>query len=286
MSRIDDLTRHISENYLVQISAASGQAGVDVVKEMHPYLRRIFRAVAYESITGRLTVFRSIQNDRPVLDRSSALRLRDIAELAAHHRGTMTLEVVSESEVYLWLREASPESFEDVLSYTFSNVDGEQFWVGQTKVGMPAPVKYPLFGLRLFFGLEEALRRYALDLAYGCHCEILQSVWRDPERLAWLPAPEGRMRDSLAYFLRNALADGTPDIVKEAPVDDRNPVDITIRWADSNRIALIEVKWLGASGQLGMPKFTKIWRAARATKGLRQIANYIDINRARARLFD
>jgi len=102
----------------------------------------------------------------------------------------------------------------------------------------------------------------------------------------WKAGPENGMRRSLYLFLRSTLEDGLPDVHEEAPADEKNPVDITVRWAESNRIALIEVKWLGASGTLNPFGITKRWSESRAKKGLQQLADYIDLTRDRAELFD
>jgi hypothetical protein len=93
----------------------------------------------------------------------------------------------------------------------------------------------------------------------------------------WHAAPETELRRSHYFYLRNHLEGGTADVNEEAPADDKNPVNLTVRWAESNRIGLIEVKWLGASGLLEPPRITKRWPESRARKALKQIADYIDL---------
>ena len=55
----------------------------------------------------------------------------------------------------------------------------------------------------------------------------------------------------------------------------------------SNRIGLIEIKWLGLSGVLGdKPRITGRHAESRAHEGLRQIAEYLDRTRERAATYD
>jgi hypothetical protein len=57
------------------------------------------------------------------------------------------------------------------------------------------------------------------------------------------------------------------------------PIDIKVTWGFSNRIALIEIKWLGTpkyeDGHLGTP-----YTEARARAGAQQLSDYLDANRA------
>lgn len=102
--------------------------------------------------------------------------------------------------------------------------------------------------------------------------------WADAKRLMFRPKPEHFMRDSLLHFLRTSLRqwEGV-DAMPAQNVNATRPVDIRVTWVGSNRVALIEVKWLGASGTPGGQRFTKTWSESRAQDGARQLADYLDI---------
>lgn len=88
------------------------------------------------------------------------------------------------------------------------------------------------------------------------------------------------MRDSLTQFLKDCVR-GDVEVRPEQVVDRTHPVDIKVTWFMSNRLALIEIKWLGASKKRGGNKFTRHF-AARAQKGARQLVDYLNANAVQA----
>lgn len=286
--RADRLTKHIAQHYMIHIQEALGDAGVDLVKRLHPALKRIYAAVDYASISGSLTVLVAVEGEATAVPLATAPRaVSDIRELSLLNRGSMTLQLLPDGDLLLWHDVVALDALEmEVVAYTYSERSGEQFWVGGSPQGEPHLRGYPLFGLPSFKTLEEALARYAHHVARSSQCAVLQGVWREPGRVMWHQAPETELRRSLFFYLRNHLEGGTADVNEEAPADDKNPVDLTVRWAESNRIGLIEVKWLGASGRLAPPNITKRWPESRAQKALKQLANYLDLTRSRAPYFE
>jgi predicted alpha/beta-fold hydrolase len=68
-------------------------------------------------------------------------------------------------------------------------------------------------------------------------------------------------------------------------VDRSHPVDIKITWALVNRLALIEIKWLGKSLVDRRKQFTQNYTEARALSGANQLANYLDENLRQAPIY-
>lgn len=66
--------------------------------------------------------------------------------------------------------------------------------------------------------------------------------------------------------VRNFFPDNT--VKREQIVDATHPVDIKVTWPAINNVALIEVKWLGDSGQTQ-------YRDARANEGAKQLIDYL-----------
>ncbi|WP_328524340.1 hypothetical protein [Kribbella sp. NBC_00359] len=284
LAALSDLAR---DHYLTQIRDRFGQPGIDTVRALHPVLKDIFEAIDYESISESLIVFKLLGEQSDPLDLASATLLESPIEIAALNTGTLTIQVLADGRLAAWKIESNPENLpQDAIIYRYTKTDGERFWINGSEAEVAWGRGYPLFGLPLFNDLQTALRRYATMVARSSECPILPEAWREPARVMWKAGPESHMRRSLYHYLRATLRDGRPDVNQESPADDRNPVDITVRWADSNRIGLIEIKWLGKSGELNPPKQTTEYTEARAKDGLRQLVDYLELTRARAPLHD
>lgn len=85
------------------------------------------------------------------------------------------------------------------------------------------------------------------------------------------------MQLALKEFLEDRIR-GIKTTVREYNLGASKPVDIRVFWSEANRAALIEVKWLGQSlnesGQLGTS-----YANGRANEGMRQVKEYIDLER-------
>ena len=93
-----------------------------------------------------------------------------------------------------------------------------------------------------------------------------QFVFLQLKVLTFVQKPEHFMRDSLWQCLQNILRNHT--VKREQIVDATHPVDIKVTWPAINNVALIEVKWLGDSGQTQ-------YRDARANEGAKQLIDYL-----------
>ena len=87
------------------------------------------------------------------------------------------------------------------------------------------------------------------------------------------------MRDSLTQFLKVCLR-GDVEVRPEQIVDETHPADIKVTWFMSNRLAFIEIKWLGAAKATA--KTLTRYSAARARVGAKQLAEYLDANATQA----
>lgn len=287
MKDLADLSKLAREHYLTHIKEQFGQPGIDAVRSLHPYLKDIFSAIDYDSIQESLTVFKMVGADACPMDLSVATVLEVPDEIAALNTGSLTILLTEDDHLTVWPTSVHPSSLPpSSVIYHYSPAIGERFWVNGVESGSPWSRRYPLFGLPLFNDLQSALQRYSTTVARSSECPELSNAWREPGRVMWRAGPEFRMRRSLYYYLRNTLRDGRPDVHQEAPADDKNPVDITVRWADSNRIGVIEIKWLGKSGNSEPLAITTEWSEKRAQDGLQQLVDYLELTRARAPLHD
>ncbi|WP_343448953.1 hypothetical protein [Micromonospora oryzae] len=282
--RLAEIGRH---HYLSKVNQELGQAGIDDVKVLHPCLKRIYSAIDYESIKESLTLFKLLDGEVGPLDIRDARVVDDPLELAVFNKGALTLQILPENRLAVWEVSTDPAALQGkALAYVYDRKVGERFWVNGVLSETSVQVGYPLFAAPLFYDLHAALKTYAVMHARSSECPILVDAWREPARVMWRPKPEAIMRKSLYHFLRISLRDGRPDIQQEALADDQYPVDITVRWAESNRIGIVEIKWLGKSGDLDPPRVTKTYSEGRAADGLRQLVDYLELTKVRAPLFD
>ena len=123
-----------------------------------------------------------------------------------------------------------------------------------------------IFAQATYRELDEAMDYYNSRYVKECSCGVLSQIWKDKNKRELVQKPERFMRDSLWQYLQNSLRNHT--VKREQIVDATHPVDIKVTWPNISNVALIEVKWLGDSGQ------TK-YRDARANEGAQQLIEYL-----------
>jgi hypothetical protein len=165
--------------------------------------------------------------------------------------------------------------------YTYEN-RVERFYAKNevSKVMNPAQGYASIFAVPTFDKLQTALGEYRLNQARKSSCKILSTSWKSPSRrIFFRNSPESIMRDSLTQFLKICLR-GDAEVRPEQNVDETHPADIKVTWFMSNRLAFIEIKWLGAS-KTSATKLTR-YTASRAREGAKQLADYLDANATQA----
>lgn len=123
-----------------------------------------------------------------------------------------------------------------------------------------------IFAQPTYKELDEAMDYYNTRYVRDSSCAILSQIWTDQSKREFIQKPEHFMRDSLWQCLQNILRNHT--VKREQIVDATHPVDIKVIWPVINNVALIEVKWLGDSGQTQ-------YRDARANEGAKQLIDYL-----------
>jgi hypothetical protein len=144
-----------------------------------------------------------------------------------------------------------------------------------------SPLMRSNFATPTLSSLEDALTRYARELARETQCYILADAWEggvDGPRLVLSNKPEATMRKSLVQALRYMTRDS--NVRPEQNTDESKPVDIRIEWFGSGASALIEIKWLGksiaAAATVSTPATYTEYHASRARDGAKQLADYLD----------
>ena len=112
--------------------------------------------------------------------------------------------------------------------------------------------------------------------------DLSGSLGNDENRLFMKAGPEEVIRDSLVEFLRARLGGGY-EVRPEQNMDASHPVDIKITKMLTNRLMILEIKWLGDSRNSD-GRVTVKHRTYRANEGAQQLADYLEQNLEKAPL--
>jgi hypothetical protein len=240
---------------------------------------RLLRAIndvhgvlAYELITDGLTILATLnETAEPVLPGGDSVRLD---ELPGRVFGGATLQV-TETGFFLW--PAGPVDLTELarvaVIYRFDGAD--QFFLDGKLEPVFNPWQVPsVFGTPTYWDLNEALSKYATDMALQSSCLILRECWENDQRLVFGNKPEDLMRRSLYQFLRSRLRGRRVDVRQEHNTDESHPVDIKVSWSLTARLAIIEIKWIGDSRTSNNNILR--YRDSRAREGAKQLADYLN----------
>lgn len=160
----------------------------------------------------------------------------------------------------------------------------ETFSISGNTVAVPKVIQDAVsqFLLNYFKDLRQALLAYRDSMARTSKCHLLRDAWADDKRLRFRAQPEYRLRRALHNYLYSYLRHDDIDLREEQNVDDSHPVDIKILWRMENRTAIIEVKWVGKSIDVTTGKITATYADARARKGAKQLAEYLESHKQQA----
>lgn len=157
----------------------------------------------------------------------------------------------------------------------------EYFIIGGQEYLVENPSSQPsVFAVPTFSSLAEALQRFSKNKVLTTSCFLLEKCWADKKRIFFKPGPEEDMRKSLHQYLRDLFEDA--EVRPEQVVDESHPVDIKVTWIDTNKRALIEIKWLGRSFDDTKGTFTSTHSDSRALAGAKQLADYLDADKTAA----
>ena len=270
----DDLV----DGYFVSvISAATRDGSGGQFKRVLTVIRKLFRAIEPSSVERSITVFGRIANSTEGIS-GTYHTLGHIEEVQVTTSQHLCLEVLESGSIRHWnVHELPALSTLSITAVVYSYQSGnEVFWVNGRQIGVPNvyPGNHSLFQFPAYSRLEQALAKYEHPIVRLGECEILESIWFDKLRLFLQSKPEGTMRKSLTRFLRWQLR-ADAEVMPEQNVDETHPIDIRVTFNFHNRVALIEIKWLGNSkNEDGIA--TTSYSAARANSGASQLANYLD----------
>jgi hypothetical protein len=224
-------------------------------------------------------VFQQVATSQPDINGTPS-NVMDLGDLRDHTDEGFVLEITASGARRLWgslgidvaalSQDAVVYVYEDGAEYFHAK--GESKQVRNVYLGSQS-----LFAIPTFEDLREALIHYRRHLVRTSRCAVFRTAWFDQNRLFYKGGPEATIRRSLELCLVSTLR-GNAEVRPEQNVDESHPVDIRVTFQLSNRVALLEIKWLGKSKHLDGTLATE-YTEARAREGATQLADYLDANR-------
>lgn len=277
----DKLAELVAESQYLRVEEKHGEAGRHTLRELLLGLKKVYTFVDPERCDDSLVVFTAIEDSVDLLPTAKMTEYLDFQSLAPHASSGSVIQVLRNGRVRLWngLKVNLTELAENAVVYHYASNE-ERLQAKDYRATIPRllPSFPSIFAIPAFPNLRLALEHYQTRLVRRSSCPILTNAWFDENRLfVTSEDPEAAMRNSLTQHLVSTLR-GNLEVRPEQNVDTSHPVDIKVTWLLSNRIALIEIKWLGNSISEDRSRFTAQHRDARAKSGAQQLAHYLDNN--------
>jgi hypothetical protein len=275
----DEFRRIQYDLYVPVIHAKHGDEGTNALLVVLEFLGRLFERIEPELLDVPLVVLNPLLGfDEEALPANPSVA-RDIPSLVSMVRGPCVIRI-RDRGYECWSDKVIDPSVisSKAIVYCFEGraerfvVDGEDLYVRPFDTAQASVFARPTFG-----SLREALQRYHNRVRTSA-CPLFKAAWEDDNRLFFRSRAEKEMRLSLHQYLATVLRDA--EVRPEQNVDESHPVDIKVTWMFTTRLALIEIKWLGKSRDAG--RITAVHGNARAKKGAKQLADYLDKNRSQA----
>lgn len=279
MLNIQIMRRIVEESYITAIYAEYGDRGTHALRVVLDVLPGLYGRIEPELFREIFVVFHRLPDaDEAPPQASAAREVRGFGSLVNAVSDGCAVEVLEREHFRIWSVETLDlaQLADSAIVYVYEP-RRESFMVRGRKrpVLNPDPVHASVFAQPTFSSLLDALEDYRNRLLRTSGCAIFSDVWADPNRLFLKPKSEKVMRLSLHQHLQRVLRDA--EVRPEQVVDETHPVDLKVTWSFTNRLALIEIKWLGkARGEDGI---TTPYFDQRARDGAKQLAEYLDANR-------
>ena len=268
------LARRLAVPTAVRLFPDGGDAAIRAV---YRACKLVFATIEPFQLGGPVIVFsKALLSSDDLL--SSGTNVVNINEVRAYVSTGFTLSVDSTSaSLQIWSGQPMPVEQLGSIGVVFHHDDGnEKFHIAGEEVPLPRVYEgqQSYFTIPTYANLDDALAYYKNSLVLNSSCHILSSIWYGYNRLFLVEKPEDRIQYSLQTFLRNTLRSDA-EVMREQNVDDSHPVDIRVTFHFTNKVALIEVKWLGKSRHPDGTLATE-YSASRAIEGAHQLATYLD----------
>jgi hypothetical protein len=286
MSDKEEMVRNITEQYFFKVLKAFDQldGSAAAIATIAKSLKDIYRHFEPAFFSGKFFVVKTLGDQ--VFQDKPADTVYDKVVFLNRTTGNMIAQVFDNGKILFWENDEilEPKSFSNTLIYYYSNnsellfANGEEINITESQRGSRYATQYE--------DLMATLKAYGTHKLFYSSCSHFTNSWDDANRLFFKGGgrgnniPEKFMQQSLYEYLSTALvARGiTIDAVREYNINGDatkpKPVDVKLTWREANRVAIIELKFLGtvkpASGAV------YVHEDARANEGLFQLKGYHD----------
>jgi hypothetical protein len=275
-----------SQNYPLKIYKAfnHNEQSMDTLQFMAQELKELYRFFEPALFKGQFFVCKHFK-DTFVFDEKLGSLMYDRNPLLNKDTGIIVIQLFGDGRLMYWEGIDTSILFEidNVLTYMFEG-NKEFFIANKEKINITL---YP-YGSRFatqYFELAKALEDYKVQKVFRSTCPIFSEAWFDDNHIFFKGGgkdiPEKYLQKSLYHYLETNLnLRGITPVLREFNVIGKTPkpVDLLIMWGEANRVALIEVKWLGKSiGKEGNPSRHD---NSRANEGIKQLKGYFDTAQA------
>jgi len=258
-----------------------GDKASPTVRAILKFVKGFYQYVSPEGLNEQIIVFQTLDDSaRPIT--KIGLACVSLSELVNKIAGPCAVQVLLGGTFILWAQFEADAGDVSQVAVVYSFHKGVERFHAKKQVKELAkviPGRSSNFAVPTFHGLKTALAAYRDTIARTSSCEILSNAWFEPNRLFFKAAPEATIRRSLTRFLKTTFT-AAAEVRPEQIVDESHPVDIKVTWFMTNRLALIEIKWLGKSRDT--VKISASYTDARARSGAKQLADYMDANKVQA----
>jgi hypothetical protein len=273
-----EMTEIAQSIFASRIQADMGSRGVEALKRLLPVIRNVHLAISTERLTKGLRIICALDGASPVLE-AAFQQFITPSELTAYYQGDVPLTVqVVDDGLFVWTRTSDSLPEIDFVAYAYHGPHSEVILTRSGVYEVPVVSASPsYFGIPYFRELRQSMQEYGSTWIKNSVCEIFNKAWLDDKRRVFAPGPEIYMRRSLQRHLRSGLRElSTLTVMPEQNVNETRPVDIKVTWGAYNRVALIEIKWLGKSVNSTTMTVTQNFSGSRAKSGASQLADYLD----------
>ncbi len=277
----------ISSSYPIEILKAydTDLRSIKSLESIAKSLNDIYRYFEPSFFKGNFYVCKHFNDDVILNGATGRIINYDKNILLNKTSGDIIIQIFNDGNLILW-ENVDPSYLigrVDALTYFF-NSNKEYFYAHNVKIDITT---YPI-GSRFatqYIELKEALSIYSVKRIFQSSCSHFAEVWHDANRIflrgegSGKNIPEKFIQKSLYEFLDTflSLRGISIEVIREFNVEGEKPkpVDIRIQWKEANRVALIEVKWLGTvKGSDG--KIAYSHDNSKANAGMIQLKGYYD----------
>lgn len=279
-NHLESISKSFPNNVLKEFgySKAATLAMETIAKE----LNELFNFIEPGFFGNKIIIVKNLK-DNAIFPENNSINLTMNKALLFNYDKDIVIQLFDDRNILLWsdIDSTSVLGNDDNIVYIFEQ-NKEKFFVKNKEID----VTIHSFGSRYsneFNELELQLNNYLLHKIRCSSCMIFNESWSSDKRIFFKGGgknmPEDYMQRSLYNFLKdvNIIKGevGQFDPAREHNLDARKPVDIIVRWEKSNRIALIEIKWMGKSIADGNIKSK--YCNGRANEGFNQLKDYFEL---------